>query len=137
MESGIFGLAAFGFWMFIAAVSVGGIWDGVRKREAEHETLRRMIESGKVPDQGLVDKLLGHKKDPARDLKVAGLIVIFVAPGLALMGWVIGLNEPDAIMPLFGVAGLVAFVGIGLLVAARFLERANEADSARNISEFR
>ena len=137
MESGIFGLAAFGFWMFIAAVSVGGIWDGVRKREAEHETLRRMIESGKVPDQDLVDKLLGHKKDPARDLKVAGLIVIFVAPGLALMGWVIGLNEPDAIMPLFGVAGLVAFVGIGLLVAARFLERANEADSARNISEFR
>lgn len=137
MESGIFGLAAFGFWMFIAAVSVGGIWDGVRKREAEHETLRRMIESGKAPDQDLVDKLLGHKKDPARDLKVAGLIVIFVAPGLALMGWVIGLQEPDAIMPLFGVAGLVAFVGIGLLVAARFLERANEADSAGNSSDFR
>lgn len=137
MESGIFGLAAFGFWMFIAAVSVGGIWDGVRKREAEHETLRRMIESGKAPDQDLVDKLLGHKKDPARDLRVAGLIVIFVAPGLALMGWVIGFKEPDAIMPLFGVAGLVGFVGIGLLVAARFLERANEADSTRNSSDFR
>lgn len=137
MESGIFGLAAFGFWMFIAAVSVGGIWDGVRKREAEHETLRRMIESGKAPDQELVDKLLGHKKDPARDLKVAGLIVIFVAPGLALMGWLIGLKEPDALMPLFGVAGLVAFVGIGLLVAARFLERAHEADSTRNSSDFR
>ena len=137
MESGIFGLAAFGFWMFIAAVSVGGIWDGVRKREAEHETLRRMIESGKAPDQELVDKLLGHKKDPARDLKVAGLIVIFVAPGLALMGWLIGLKEPDALMPLFGVAGLVAFVGIGLLVAARFLERAHEADSTRTSSDFR
>lgn len=137
MESGIFGLAAFGFWMFIAAVSVGGIWDGVRKREAEHETLRRMIESGKAPDQELVDKLLGHKKDPARDLKVAGLIVIFVAPGLALMGWLIGLKEPDALMPLLGVAGLVAFVGIGLLVAARFLERAHEADSTRNSSDFR
>lgn len=137
MESGIFGLAAFGFWMFIAAVSVGGIWDGVRKREAEHETLRRMIESGKTPDQDLVDKLLGHKKDPARDLKVAGLIVIFVAPGLALMGWVIGLAEPDALMPLFGVAGLVGFVGIGLLTAARFLERATRQDSAENRNAFR
>lgn len=132
MESGIFGLAAFGFWMFIAAVSVGGIWDGVRKREAEHETLRRMIESGKTPDQALVDKLLGHKKDPARDLKVAGLIVLFVAPGLAFLGWIIGLDEPDAIMPLFGVAGLVGFVGIGLLVAARFLERATQSDSLEN-----
>jgi hypothetical protein len=137
MESGIFGLAAFGFWMFIAAVSVGGIWDGVRKREAEHETLRRMIESGKTPDQELVDKLLGHKKDPARDLKVAGLIVIFVAPGLALMGWVIGLAERDALMPLFGVAGLVGFVGIGLLTAARFLERATREDSAENRNAFR
>ena len=137
MESGIFGLAAFGFWMFIAAVSVGGIWDGVRKREAEHETLRRMIESGKTPDQDLVDKLLGHKKDPARDLKVAGLIVIFVAPGLALMGWVIGLAQPDALMPLFGVAGLVGFVGIGLLTAARFLERATREDSAETRNAFR
>ena len=137
MESGIFGLAAFGFWMFIAAVSVGGIWDGVRKREAEHETLRRMIESGKTPDQDLVDKLLGHKKDPARDLKVAGLIVIFVAPGLALMGWIIGLAQPDALMPLFGVAGLVGFVGIGLLTAARFLERATREDSAENRNAFR
>ena len=137
MESGIFGLAALGFWMFIAAVSVAGIWDGVRKREAEHETLRRMIESGKTPDQDLVDKLLGHKKDPARDLKVAGLIVIFVAPGLALMGWVIGLAQPDALMPLFGVAGLVGFVGIGLLTAARFLERATRQDSAENRNAFR
>lgn len=137
MESGIFGLAAFGFWMFIAAVSVGGIWDGVRKREAEHETLRRMIESGKPLDQELIDKLLGHKKDPARDLKVGGLIVIFVAPGLALMGWVIGLSSPDAFMPLLGVAGLVGFVGIGLLTAARFVERATRADSAENKNTFR
>jgi hypothetical protein len=132
MEGGIFGLAALGFWMFIAAVSVGGIWDGVRKREAEHETLRRMIESGKTPDQDLVDKLLGHKKDPARDLKVGGLITLFVAPGLAIMGWVIGLSEPDAFMPLLGVAGLVAFVAIGLLTAARFLDRATQSDSLKD-----
>lgn len=137
MESEIFGLAAFGFWMFIAAVSVGGIWDGVRKREAEHETLRRMIESGKTPDQDLIDKLLGNKKEPARDLKVAGLIVIFVAPGLALMGWFIGLSAPNALMPLLGIAGLVAFVGIGLLTAARFLERANLEDYTDNKSTLR
>ena len=127
MESGIFGLAAFGFWMFIAAAVVGGIWDGVRKRDAEHETLRRIIESGKEPDPEVVDKLLGHKKAPARDLKVAGLIVIFVAPGLALMGFLI---DESAFMPLLGVAGLVAFVGIGLLTAAKFMERANAEDSA-------
>jgi hypothetical protein len=123
--------------MFIAAAAVGGIWDGVRKRDAQHETLRRLIESGKQPDPELIDKLLGTNKEPARDLKVAGLIVIFVAPGLALMGWFISLLEADALMPLLGVAILVAFVGIGLLTAARFLERANREDMSGNQQIFR
>lgn len=134
---GIFGLAALGFWLFIAAAVVGGIWDGIRKREAEHETLRRMIESGKEPDPELLNKLLGHKKAPERDLKVGGLIVIFVAPGLALMGWVIGLSKPDAFMPLLGVAGLVGFVGIGLLTAAAYMKRARREDSTEHQQSFR
>ena len=134
MDSGFLGIAAFGFWMFIAAATVGGIWDGIRKREAEHETLRRIIESGKQPDQQLMDKLLGHNKAPERDLKVAGLIVIFVAPGLAVMGWLI---DDDAFMPLLGVAMLVAFVGLGLLTAAHFMKKAREADSANNTPTIR
>jgi hypothetical protein len=137
MDGGIFGLAALGFWLFVAAAAVGGIWDGVRKRDAEHETLRRLIESGQEPDQELVDKLLGSRKQPARDLKVAGLIVIFVAPGLAVMGWVMSLGEKDVLMPLLGVAGLVAFVGIGLLTAARFLKHAAQQDSPGNKQLFR
>ena len=129
---GIFGLAALGFWLFIAAAAVGGIWDGVRKREAEHETLRRIIESGKTPDQRLIDKLLGTNKAPERDLKVAGLIVAFVAPGLAVMGWMVSLKEPDALMPIIGAAALVGFVGIGLLVAARYMARARREDDQGN-----
>lgn len=134
---GIFGLAAFGFWMFVAAAAVAGIWDGVRKREAEHETLRRMIESGKQPSPEMIDKLLGHKKEPARDLKVAGLITIFVAPGLALMGWLISFSADEAFFPLLGVSLLVACVGIGLLTASKFLERANRDDAADISSTFR
>lgn len=132
-----FGLAALGFWLFVAAAAVGGIWDGVRKRDAEHETLRRLVESGQEPDQELIDKLLGNTKQPARDLKVAGLIVIFVAPGLAIMGWLISLRNEDALMPLLGVAALVAFVGIGLLAASNFLRRASQEDSPDNRQLFR
>ena len=129
---GIFGLAALGFWLFVAAAAVGGIWDGVRKRDAEHETLRRIIESGKTPDQQLIDKLLGTNKAPERDLKVAGLIVTFVAPGLAAMGWMISLRQPAALMPIVGAAVLVGFVGIGLLVAARYMARTRREDEQGN-----
>ncbi len=127
MSSGIFGLAALGFWLFIAAVSVAGIWDGIRKREAEHETLRRIIESGKQPDQQQMDKLLGYNKAPERDLKVGGLITMSVAPGLVVLGWLVG---EGALMPLLGVAGLVAFIASGLLVAASFMKKARESDSS-------
>lgn len=124
--NGIFGLAAFGFWLFIGAAVVSGVWDGIRKREAQHETLRRMIEAGKPPDQELTNKLLGTGKDTSRDLTVGGLITFFVAPGLALMGYLI---DEDAFMPLLGVAGLVAFVGVGLLVAGQFAKRSESKDS--------
>lgn len=126
MDSGIFGLAAFGFWMFIAAAVVSGVWDSIRKREAQHETLRRMIEAGKPPDQELMNKLLGTGKDTSRDLTIGGLITLFVAPGLALMGYLI---DEGAFVPLLGVASLVAFVGIGLLVAAQFAKRSEKQDS--------
>ena len=134
---GIFGLAAFGFWMFVAAAAVAGIWDGVRKRDAQHETLRRMIESGKEPDPVLVDKLIGTTKKPARDLKVGGRMVIFVAPGLALLGWVFSLQAEAALLPLLGGDGWVAFVGIGLLPAASFLEKANREETTDNSQMFR
>ena len=124
------GLAAFAFWGFIAACVVGGIWDSIRKREAQHETLRRMIESGKDVDQALMDKLLGTAKQVDRDLKISGLIVVCVAPGLAALGILVSRVNANALFPLLGVAALVACVGIGLLVASYVVGRSHREGAA-------
>ncbi len=58
MEGLARGLETLGLFLFLAAVSLGGIWYHVRKREAQHETLRLMIEKGHDVDQALIDKLL-------------------------------------------------------------------------------
>ena len=117
------GLTALAFWGFIAAVIVAAIWHDIRKREAQHETLRRVMESGQPIDQVLMDRLLfvvgGSSKNLDRYLKVAGVITLSSAPGFALLGWFIGLASPGAFWPLLGVASLAACVGIGLLVAAK------------------
>ena len=55
MDTAVEALAVFGF---LAAVILGGIWLRVRKRDAQHETLRRMIEKVQNVDQALMDKLL-------------------------------------------------------------------------------
>lgn len=117
------GLTALAFWGFIAAVVVAGIWYGIRERQAQYETLRRMIDSGQPVDGALVDKILGGDRRTDRGLKIAGLIVIFVAPGLAVLGWFVGQLSEPWLMPMYGAAALVGFVGIGLLVAAKFAER--------------
>ncbi len=57
-------------------------------------------------------------KNLDRDLRLGGVITLFVAPGLIVLGWF-----ADALKPMLGVAALVAFVAIGLLLAARMIER--------------
>ena len=120
------GLGAMGFWLFIAAIVVAGIWFDARKRETQQETLRRIVESGQHLDPAMIDKLLaagGGPSRPDRDLKIGGLIVIFVAPGLAILGWFLSRLQPKILGVMLGVSLLVGLVGIGLLVASKVSER--------------
>jgi hypothetical protein len=116
------GLAALAFWGFIASVVVAGIWYDIRKREAQHETVRRLVESGKAMDEDLMDKLLalgsgkGERLD--RSLKVTGLIMLPTAVGLAIFGLIMGAQYPDTRLPLLGVSALVGCIGLGFLVAS-------------------
>ena len=130
------GLAALAFWGFVAAVVVASVWNGIRKREAQHETVRRVIESGQSIDQELMDKLLllsddGNKR-PDRDFYLTGLWLLPVAPGLAILAFFLGSTDPDALAPLLGASALVACLGIGYLVASKIVGRwyAEDSDSA-------
>ena len=120
------GLGALGFWIFIGSIVVAGIWFDVRRRETQQETLRRVVESGRDLDPAVIDKILAAGKDQSRidrDLKVAGLIVIFIAPGLATLGWFLAKSQEGLWEVLLGVSLLVGFVGVGLVVAGKVAER--------------
>ena len=120
------GYGALGFWLFLAAVVVAGIWFDARKRESDQETLRRIVESGQRLDQAAIDKVLkagsgSNRVD--RDLKVGGLITLSVAPGLFILGYFLSRLEEQLMDVMLGVGLLVGFVGIGLLAAGRMSER--------------
>ena len=127
------GLAALAFWGFIATVVVAGIWYDIRKREAQQETLRRMFESGRPMDDALMDKLLAMGSDKSdrldRAFKMTGWILMPAAIGLVILGLVLGMQVPDAKLPLLGVAGLVACLGVGFLAAAKMASRWYEDES--------
>ncbi len=127
------GMAAMAFWGFVAVVVVAGIWDGIRKREAKHETLRRIIESGQTIDQELMDKLLslsgGGTTRHDRDFQVAGLWILPIAVGLSIFGLILGSQDPATQTTLLGVSALLAAIGIGCLVASKIAARWYPADS--------
>jgi hypothetical protein len=130
-----FGLAAVAFWGFIAACVVGGIWYAIREKQAQHETLRRIIESGRDVDSDAIDRILNAGGDPARDLKVAGYITVSIAPGLLILGWFLqGVSENEEIFTIMlGVAGLVFCIAVGLLVASTVMERSGKADNKTSL----
>jgi hypothetical protein len=122
MENAAMGFGALGFWLFIAACVIGGIWDAARKRESQQETLRRLVESDREINAEVIQQVLnagGGGDNTARDLKVAGYIVISLSPGLAVLGLFIAQLNEKALMPLLGVACLMGLLGAGMLFAAK------------------
>lgn len=121
------GLAALAFWGFVAAVVVAGIWYDIRKREAQHETVRRLIESGQPIDQELMEKLSlvadGGDKRHDQDFRLTGLWLLPIAVGLAVFGLILGTQNSEALAPLLGVSAMLACMGIGFLIAAKIAGR--------------
>lgn len=126
------GLSALAFWGFLAAVVVAGIWYDLRRRQAQQETMREIVRRGTSLDPAIIDKLLAHRDDngeeTARDLKIAAVITLSVAPGLLLLGFVLAAVADPILLPILaGVAGLVGFIAIGLFAAARIAAGRNRA----------
>jgi len=121
------GLAALAFWGFIASVVVAGIWYDIRKKESQQETIRRLFESGQKIDDAKMDKLLALGSDKTdrldRAFSITGMILLPAAIGLAVLGKVLGMQVPEAYLPLMGAAGLVACLGIGFFIAAAVAKR--------------
>ena len=54
---------------------------------------------------------------------MVAFIVLPAAVGLAILGLVLGLQNPDATLPLLGISALVACIGLGFLAASRMAVR--------------
>ena len=125
------GLAALGFWIFLAVAVVANVLAASRRRESQQETLRRVVESGQQLDVAVIDRMLGASggnERPDRDLKVAGIIVMFVAPGLSVFGWFLGRFNDKIFEVMIGIGLLVLIVGIGLYVAGMMSQRWQRQD---------
>ena len=95
-------LGALGFWLFIAAIIVAGVWEKSRREAERHETLRRIVEKTGTIDEAKLKELFtaapAEESKPgsgSRSLRITGVIVMFLAAGLAIIFATIGLMFGD------------------------------------------
>ena len=111
-------LVPIAFFAMIAAIVVGPRYFKSQERQKMADTLRTAIERGQPLPPEVVDAMSKDVKappSPQRDLRT-GIIWLGVAIGFAAMGVAIGFQEPDATMPMIGVACFPGFIGLAFIV---------------------
>lgn len=127
-----------GFWIFISALIVGGMWLDWQKKAAKHETLRRIVEKTGTLDEAKLKELFRDEDEAEskpgyayRGLRISGIIVLFVAAAIAtfflvaaMLGKVFGLThmfiDITGLMIGLAVAAGIAMLGLGLFFSSRF-----------------
>src|SRR5262245_4529710 len=134
----VISIGAAAFWIALAAVLISGGYFQFRKDKLKQDTLLKLVErTGELDEQQVraifppPPPMPAHVWGPPeypdgrRILKVFGTVALSLGAGLAIFSWVLlEIGEPglqDNAQLGFAWAGLIACVGIGLIVAARFV----------------
>ena len=116
------------FWIFVAAVSVAGIWWAIARNREIQKTIRLTIEKGVPLDAKLIESLGKSKSGKPEDYYIGGYACFAVGIGLPIMGLFLRPIESEAFSPLVGVGILVGLIGVGLIMAGRMISRRQKAN---------
>jgi hypothetical protein len=129
-------MGAAAFWISLAALLIAAMYFRSRSEAIKHQTLRQIVEkTGQVDERQL--KALFEPPPNAftrvpppgggyRAMRIFGLLLLFIAVGLCIFftifGWS-GTQHWNVAAIGYGAASIVALLGAGLSLAARFLPR--------------
>jgi len=123
-------ISGLGFWIFVAALIVGGMWKESRQQAEKHETLRRIVEKTGTIDEAKLKELFRPAEEQSypglsyRALRVAGTIIMFAGAGLAAFFLIpkLFLSPIEWWYGGFSIAVGVAILGLGVFFSSRFAE---------------
>jgi hypothetical protein len=116
-----------GLWVFMSVAAVAGMISDYKKRQLELEPLRAAIERGQHLEPAIIERLMAREQREQElnplYLRVGGIIAVAAGCGLAALSWFISQVLPRAMYPTLGAGVLVICVGVGLVIAARAIDR--------------
>jgi hypothetical protein len=121
---------AIAVFVFLAIASVAGVIGDYKKRQAAMGPLRAAIERGQPIDPTVIERLMAPEPRSGINplsLRVAGIVVIASGIGVAILSVFLSQLAGTAVLyPVMGVGVVCLCVGLGLMVAARTVERHRE-----------
>jgi hypothetical protein len=125
---------AIAVFIFCAIASVAGVIGDYKKRQAAMGPLRAAIERGQPIDPTVIERLMAPEPSAGINpvnLRVGSIIVIAAGVGVVILSIFLSqLAGTSVLYPVMGCGVLCICVGIGLLVAARSVERHREREAA-------
>lgn len=113
----------------ITVMVVAPMYFRSQERQRMLEMMRVAIDKGEPMPENVTEAISHSAKirpplSPQRDLRT-GIIWLGVGVGLAAMGIALNFDDPDATMPMIGIACFPAFIGIAFIVMY-FLNRGRQ-----------
>lgn len=115
-------LVPLGLFAMIAAIVIVPRYFRSLERQKLQDTLRAAVERGEPIPPEIVQAMTQPMKEskaafrhPDQDLR-QGIVWLAVGLGLALMGYFMGFNEPDATHVMLGIAAIPGFIGLAFIV---------------------
>ncbi|MDD3836835.1 MAG: DUF6249 domain-containing protein [Phenylobacterium sp.] len=115
-------LVPLGLFAMIAAIVIVPRYFRSLEQQKLQETLRAAVERGEpIPPEIVqamtqpVKEAKGAYRHPDQDLR-QGIVWLAVGVGLALMGYFVGYNEPDATHVFMGIAAIPGLIGLAFIV---------------------
>ena len=104
----------------IASVIIAPRYFKSLERQKMAETLRVAIEKGQPLPSDVIDAMSSNVRSPVmmpspqRDLR-AGIIWTGIGVGFAAFGFAVSFDEPDALLPMLGLAAFPIFIGAAFI----------------------
>lgn len=107
----------------IAAIVIVPTWLKSRERREMQATLRASIEKGQALPPEVIEAISKENVKPpataARDLRT-GVILLSVALGIALFGYMVSFKAGDAFYPIAGGAAIPGMIGLAFIILSIF-----------------
>lgn len=111
------------FWIVVGLIVLSLIWTSFLRGRDTERTIRLAIEKGHVLDASTIQELKSRSEQTPAHLVIGGVILLALALGAVVFAFAAAHEDTDVLLPILGIAAMLALTAISLLACGLWLMR--------------